>query len=260
MNILSNLTLEVSNQPFLLEKRIDLLFAIQKEGSINKAAKAVPMSYKAAWDAINDMNNLSHTPIVSKEIGGKGGGGTVLTSYGQNLLETYKVLKHEQQKFLKSLEKITDINTGTLNTIQRFAMQISARNQLNGTIQQIDKGTVNSIVYLKLKSGNTIVSNITNGAVESLNLNTTDDVTAIFKSSTVLLTTDTKIGISARNKFSGKIDAIHLGGVNAEVIINLGNNDKLVSIITIASLEDLGLQKGMDIVAIIKSSDVMIGK
>ncbi len=88
MEISSNLTLELFEQPFLLEKRIDLLFAVQKCGSINKAAKEVPMSYKKAWEAINAMNNLSSTPVVQTETGGKGGGGTSLTKYGENLLKT----------------------------------------------------------------------------------------------------------------------------------------------------------------------------
>ena len=42
MAISSNLTLELFDQPFLLEKRIELLMAIKKTGSINKAAKEVP--------------------------------------------------------------------------------------------------------------------------------------------------------------------------------------------------------------------------
>ncbi len=74
MEISSNLTLELFNQPFLLEKRIELLFAIQRMGSISKAAKEVPMSYKSAWEAVDSMNNLSHTPILIKETGGVGGG------------------------------------------------------------------------------------------------------------------------------------------------------------------------------------------
>ena len=89
MEISSNLTLELFNQPFLLKKRIDLLIAIQKNGSISKAAKEVPMSYKAAWEAIEAMNNLSISPIVERETGGVGGGGTSLTPYGENLLNTY---------------------------------------------------------------------------------------------------------------------------------------------------------------------------
>ena len=47
------------------------------------------------------MNNLSINPIVQKETGGVGGGGTKLTPYGENLLNTYNVLKEEQIKFLE---------------------------------------------------------------------------------------------------------------------------------------------------------------
>lgn len=59
MEFSSNLTLGILNEPFLLEKRIRLLNAIEQYGSILKAAKNVPMSYKAAWDSIDAMNNLS---------------------------------------------------------------------------------------------------------------------------------------------------------------------------------------------------------
>ena len=64
VEISSNLTLEIFNQPFLLEKRIDLLIAVKRTGSISKAAIEVPMSYKAAWEAIEAMNNLSTTPAI----------------------------------------------------------------------------------------------------------------------------------------------------------------------------------------------------
>ena len=67
MAISSNLTLELLNQPFLLEKRIELLKAIKQTGSINKAAALVPMSYKSAWEAVEAMNNLSISPIVQKK-------------------------------------------------------------------------------------------------------------------------------------------------------------------------------------------------
>ena len=67
MAISSNLTLKLLNQPFLLEKRIELLKAIKQTGSINKAAALVPMSYKTAWEAVEAMNNLSISPIVQKK-------------------------------------------------------------------------------------------------------------------------------------------------------------------------------------------------
>lgn len=260
MEISSNLTLEIFNQPFLLEKRIELLIAIKKTGSISKAAKEVPMSYKAAWEAIEAMNNLSTTPIVQRETGGVGGGGTTLTPYGENLIETFEILKKEQKKFLENLSQFTDINSGTLKDIRRLSMQISARNQIAGTVELIANGTVNAEVYIKLKSGYTIISVITNTAVNNLDLKVGDDVVAIFKSNTVLITTDIALNISARNKFLGTVDTINKGEINSELIIDIGNGDKIASIITTNSIESLNIQEKKEVCAIIKASDVMLGK
>lgn len=260
MEISSNLTLEIFNQPFLLEKRIELLIAIKRTGSISKAAKEVPMSYKAAWEAIEAMNNLSTTPIVQRETGGVGGGGTTLTPYGENLIETFEILKKEQKKFLENLSQFTDINSGTLKDIRRLSMQISARNQIAGTVELIANGTVNAEVYIKLKSGYTIISVITNTAVNNLNLKVGDDVVAIFKSNTVLITTDIALNISARNKFLGTVDTINKGEINSELIIDIGNGDKIASIITTNSIESLNIQEKKEVCAIIKASDVMLGK
>ena len=260
MEISSSLTLELLNQPFLLEKRIDLLYAIEKCGSINKAAKEVPMSYKKAWEAINTMNNISSNPVVQTETGGKGGGGTSLTQYGENLLKTYEVLKKEHQKFLNNLKEMTDIDTGTLKNIGRLAMQISARNQISGIVEYINEGRVNAEVYIKLKSGYTLVSTITKGAVTNLGLHVGDEATAIFKSSTVLLTTDFTLNISARNKFQGTIETIHEGEVNAEIVIDIGGSDKIASVITAGSIKSLSLKEGTKVSAIIKASDIIIGK
>lgn len=260
MNISSNLTLEILDKPFLLEKRIELLFAIEQVGSISKAAKQVPMSYKSAWDAVDSMNNLSHTPIVTRATGGSGGGGTSLTPYGKNLLKTYRILKEEQKRFLETLEKMTDIDTGTLKTIKRLNMQISARNQIQGRVEYIEKGKVNGSVYIKLKSGYTLVSIITNGAVENLNLQIDDEVVAICKSNSVLLTTDFSLNISARNKLQGTISDISMGEINCEVLIDIGNGDTITSVITKNATGNLDLKVGDSVSAIIKSSDVMIGK
>ena len=259
MELTSNLTLELSDQPFLLEKRIELLRAIKNHGSISKAAKAVPMSYKAAWDAVDTMNNLSHTPIVSRETGGKGGGGTTLTKYGENLLKTYTILKEEQKHFLERLKLVTDVDKGTLKTIGRLSMQISARNQLSGSIEKIVKGMVNSQLFVQLKSGNILVSVITNDAVDALGLREGDDITAIFKSTSVLIGTG-EMRISAENCFEGVVETVREGKVNAEVVIKIGKQERIVAVLTIDSVEQLGLEKGKTVSTLIKSTDIMIGK
>lgn len=259
MSISSNLTLELFNKPFLLEKRIDLLIAIKKTGSINKASKEVPLSYKAAWEAVEDMNNLSQTPIVIRETGGKDGGGTRLTEYGENLLKTYIILKEEQNKFLENLNRITDINSGTLKTIRRLSMQISARNQIIGKIININLGSVNAQITLELKSGKQLVSIITLSSVDNLGLNLNDEVIALIKSSNVLISTDTNLKISARNTLRGKIENINKGDVNSEVTIDV-DGDKVVTVLTTSSLENLNLKVGLEVDAIIKASDIMIGR
>lgn len=260
MEFSSSLTIFNSDTPLLLEKRIKLLSCIEQAGSISKAAKLVPMSYKAAWDAIDAINNLCPTIVVEKSTGGAGGGGTVVTPYGKNLIKTYSTLKKEHEKFLSQLTKMTDFNTGDLKSLGRFNMQISARNQIQGIVEHIEKGKVNSSVYVKLKSGYTLVSVITNGAVENLNLKEKDEVVAICKSSAILLTTDISLNISARNKFQGKITQINIGEINSEILVDIGSGDKIASVITKNATGSLDLKVGDSVVAIIKSSDVMIGK
>ena len=218
------------------------------------------MSYKSAWEAVEAMNNLSISPIVTRETGGAGGGGTTLTQYGENLLTTYSLLKEEQRKFIENLNRITDLNSGTLKTIKRLSMQISARNQIIGTIEKISLGAVNAEIQMKLKSGKSIVSIITNSSVENLGLAINDEVVAVIKSSNVLLSTQTNLKLSARNSLNGNIEEIIIGSVNAEVVVNIGNEDKIVAIVTINSIENMGLKVGASVDVIIKASDIMIGK
>jgi len=66
------------------------------------------------------------------------------------------------------------------------------------------------------------------------------------------------MNISARNKLAGKISKITSGVVNAEVVIALPGGGEIVSVITKASAKSLKLKKGSPVVAIIKSSDILL--
>lgn len=139
-------------------------------------------------------------------------------------------------------------------------MQISARNQIGGIVESITRSKINAQIDIKLKSGNILTSVITNKATENLDLKVGDDVIALFKSSTVLLSLDTNLNISARNQLLGKIENINIDEINSEIIIDIGNEDKIATVITTDSVKNLNLQIGTKINAIIKSSDIMIGK
>lgn len=92
-------------QNFLGHGRITLLEHIANYGSISKAAKTMKMSYKAAWDSVNIMNELADKPLVVRISGGKGGGGTQLTDYAYQLIEAYKQLEYSHHQYLQQLEQ-----------------------------------------------------------------------------------------------------------------------------------------------------------
>ncbi|MBK6344440.1 MAG: TOBE domain-containing protein [Bacteroidales bacterium] len=66
--------------------------------------------------------------------------------------------------------------------------------------------------------------------------------------------------ISARNQIKGSIIEVKPGVVTAKVIIDIGGGNRLSSVITMDSVEELNLKPGDEVVAIIKSTEVMIGK
>ena len=92
------LTLKLQQKLFADPRRISLLKHIALSGSISQGAKDAGISYKSAWDAINEMNQLSEHILVERATGGKGGGGAVLTRYGQRLIQLYDLLAQIQQK------------------------------------------------------------------------------------------------------------------------------------------------------------------
>lgn len=68
------------------------------------------------------------------------------------------------------------------------------------------------------------------------------------------------IHLSARNQLQAKVKAVTLGAVMAEVVLVLGDGQELVSAITRASAEHLHLKAGDEVTALIKSTEVIIGK
>ena len=259
MELTSKLTLEMLGKPFLLEKRIELLYAIKEYGSISKAAKAVPMSYKSAWEAVDTMNALSPEPIVCRETGGKDGGGTTVTAYGLQLLENYAILKEEHTRFLERLSELTDIQSGSFKTIGRLAMQISARNQIQTEVIEVESQEVKAKVLLRLKSGQELISMITKDAVESLYIEPKQTVVAIFKSNVVSLVSGNNENIDA-NRLQGRVIQIDRDTENAKVSVDIGEHDTIVSVMPIEEFDKTQLYEGSSVTAVINANDIMIGK
>lgn len=66
--------------------------------------------------------------------------------------------------------------------------------------------------------------------------------------------------LSARNQLKGKVKQINPGAVMSEVVVDIGGGQEVVSMISKSSVDRLGLKPGDSVVAIIKATEVMIGK
>ena len=240
--------------------RIDLLEAIDRCGSISGAARAVGISYKTAWDAVDAMNNAAEKPLVLRAVGGIGGGGTMLTEEGKETVRLYRVLQGEHQKFIERLEGRLG-NVGRLySLLRRVAMRISARNVFLGKVKEVRKGAVSAEVTIEMKGGETLCSVITNESARVLGLKPGLDAYAFFKASSVILGKDLhNAKVSARNLLCGTVSRIVHGPVNAEVTVDLPGGGVLTAIVTEESTKRLLLANGDPVCALVKASSVILG-
>lgn len=130
LNLQGNFTVDADGRTFLEDNRIRLLEAIDELGSISKAARQVPLSYKTAWDAVQTMSAMASQPLVVRTTGGAGGGGSRLTDYGRRLVAFYRALESEYQTALAELACHVGEPAGRSNfryLLRRQSMRSSAR-------------------------------------------------------------------------------------------------------------------------------------
>jgi len=70
--------------------KADLLEGILETGSISAAGRRMRMSYKRAWQLIDELNGVFDAPLVEASTGGTGGGGASLTRRGRDVLARYR--------------------------------------------------------------------------------------------------------------------------------------------------------------------------
>jgi molybdate transport system regulatory protein len=252
------------------ERRIRLLEAIEQHGSITRAAKAVPVSYKAAWDALDAMNNLAEHPLVERSAGGRQGGGTRLTEHGRRLIAMYRAIEREQQDTLDRLgpelargsdrtAPNTQPTTQQFQTlIKRLAVRTSARNQFVGNVAALRESTVSSEVAILLDANTQIVAGVTRESAQALGLAVGSPVLALVKASSVLLVAGEGMPTSARNHLTGTVSRIAAGAISAEVTLALPGGRTVTAAITRDSLERLGLAQGRSASALFKASSVIL--
>ena len=240
--------------------RVQLLALVGEQGSITHAAKAMKMSYKAAWDAIDTMNNLAGEPLVERVAGGKGGGGTRLTQRGQQLVENFRRIEAAHQRFVAQLGAQAQGIADDYLLIRNISMKTSARNHFAGTVTRVVHGAVNDEVEIAVRLGLHIVATVTHESAEGLGLAVGAQAYALVKASSIVVVTEVDgARFSARNQFTGPVARIVAGAGNDEGVIDVADGGSIAAIITHASREELGLAVGGTATAIFKASSVIVG-
>ncbi|MGR9072809.1 MAG: TOBE domain-containing protein [Gammaproteobacteria bacterium] len=237
---------------------LELLERIDASGSISAAANSLGMSYKAAWDAVEAINNLADRPLVLRRVGGRNGGGAELTTHGRRLVAAYRRLDKERERVLTHLNRVMDDFEKYYEIIRRFDMKTSARNQFLGKVKSVKRGPINAEIVLDIGGGDELVASITRDSLEHLALAEGKEAYALIKASWILLVTDPLLKTSARNQLCGVLARCQEGPVNAEAVIELPGGKTLTAVVTDESIRSLGLKEGMKVCALIKASHVVL--
>lgn len=252
--------MKVGNENLGGHSRVGLLRAIAKKGSITQAAKAIGMSYKAAWDAVDTMNNLAGEPLVARSSGGRGGGSTQLTPRGLQLIDRFGQIETAHRRFVQLLSNEAIDLASDLNLLRTLNMKTSARNQFAGVVVGVKSGAVNDEIELGLGKNARIVAIVTRESTEALGLTAGAQAFALIKASSIIIATDLEgARLSARNQLHGTVVSVTPGAVNAEVVLEIEGGSRIAAIVTNSSLRSLALETGKQAIAIFKASSVILG-
>ena len=169
--------IEYKGKPLIGKGGAEILETIDRENSISKAAETLGMSYRYVWNYIQEIQTAMEEQIVETYKGGKsGGGGAKLTDLGRSLLGEYKQAEIYLDKVLSNPSGL-EVN----------GLKLSARNQFKGKVLAVEKGVITAKVKVEVKMPVTVTAVITKEAVEELDIKVGDEVTAIVKSTEIMI-------------------------------------------------------------------------
>ncbi len=231
-----------------------LLDALQRTGSINRAARTAGLSYKGAWLMLEAACNLANEPLLQTSAGG-----TRLTAAALGLLEAWQALQSEHREFLRVQEARLAQLPALHGLLRRMSMKTTARNQFAGIVSALDIGPVSAQVVIALKSGGEIAAAMTSEAARRLKLKKGKEALALVKASAVVLVSDfAGWQLSARNQLAGTVSRIERGAVSSLVVLTLPGGAAITASVTNEGVDALGLKVGTPATAVFKAYAVMV--
>lgn len=204
----------------LSDRRLQVLRALGECGSISQAARAVGVSYKAAWQAIDTLSNLAGVPVVAKSVGGAGGGGATLTAAGLELLRAAQAMALARGAVMQQLQAHSPAAV-----VQRLGIQTSMRNQWPCMVQQVEVAGPLALVQVQSLHGDVqLTARITAESAQLLGLQAGMAVLAMCKATAVQVVAENAASSSAGhagNTLPGKATRVTQGAIGDEVAVHM---------------------------------------
>ena len=210
------------------DKRIEVLRQIGQTGSISQAAREAGISYKAAWQAIDTLTNLTGVTLVEKVVGGVGGGGAKLTDEGARLLQIAGVLEMKRQEVLNRFQG--DHIDAVDARFSHLSIRTSMRNYLPCRVKGLKMS--GQIVRVCLEVNDdlpVLIARITRTSAELLALKPGNQVVAMCKATAVKVFDEiNSADLSSANQFCGRVARISSGDREDEVTMEIMSGLQLV--------------------------------
>ncbi len=256
----AELTLRIGDTLLANSKRIELLKQVNLTENLTKSARLAGYSYKGAWDAIEQMTQLTGDSLLERHTGGKGGGKTKLTLRGQQLLKNFLTIQAEHARFIGRLNKLAHGLDSDYTQQTEIAMKTSARNQFAGIIESILQGPVSDEITLRLNGSVRLVASITHESSRDLHLDIGSKVFALIKASSIRLrASSTSEAGTPLNQMIGEVIEIRPGASRSEVRLWIGGDTHLVCTLPNDEADPLVLRPGSKLAATIDPSNIIIG-
>lgn len=211
------------------DKRVELLRCVARGGSISQAARATGISYKAAWQAIDTLSNLSGRTLVDRTVGGAGGGGAQITEHGKQLLALADALAQARAQVIRQL-------SGAASLTHALGLRTSMRNQLPCVVDGVhalSEGDPAVLVRLHTAGGVRLDASVTRESADLLGLAPGSAVLVMCKAMAVGIhplgeRTLPRVERSGQCVLPGRVDRVAPGGQRNEVVLALAGGGQWV--------------------------------
>ena len=234
----------------ITDKRLLILRSLSQAGSISQAAREAGVSYKAAWQAIDTLSNLSGVALVEKVVGGAGGGGARLTPAGVQLLDAAQKLGTVRKQLLADISP-ANAKSSMPQTSMALAVRTSMRNQLLAKVVAVK--TLGALAWVKVQITQDVewIAKITKESAQLLDLVPGMQIMLLCKATAVRISR-LQLEKPGTNKAYGKVTR-HSRAKATEISLQIAPH---VSLIGFA--EDEQIKTGESLYAYLEDSSLVL--